>query len=62
MNDSEKASIGRVGLWGIAIKNAVALICWAILAVYFGKWWLALFAYLFVSSASVSVREKRKED
>jgi hypothetical protein len=32
------------------IKNAVAIICWAALAAYFGKWWIALFAVVFYTS------------
>ena len=36
-------------LWAWAIKNSVALICWVAIAIIFGKWWLALFAILFMS-------------
>ena len=37
-------------LWSIAIKNAIAIICWTFLAVHFGKWWIALFGVLFLTS------------
>ena len=36
-------------LWAWAIKNIVAIICWCVLACVFGKWWIALFAALFLS-------------
>lgn len=32
-----------------AIKNSVVMICWTVLAVVFGKWWIALFATLCLS-------------
>ena len=35
------------GLWVVAIRNMVSLICWTILAVHFEKWWLTFFAILF---------------
>lgn len=36
-------------LWTWAIKNSITLICWTVLAVFFGKWWITLFAILFLS-------------
>lgn len=33
-----------------AIKNSVVVMCWTSLAVFFGKWWIALFGVLFLSS------------
>lgn len=33
-----------------AIKNSICIICWVILAIVFNKWWIALFAILFLSS------------
>lgn len=33
-----------------AIKNCIVLICFAALAIYFGHWWIVLFAALFMSS------------
>ena len=32
--------------WSVAIKNIIVMICWTALAIYFGKWWIALFAGL----------------
>ena len=32
--------------WSVAIENSIIMICWAGLAIYFGKWWIALFAAL----------------
>ena len=36
-------------LWAVVIQNSIAVICWVILAVFFGKWWIALFSILFLS-------------
>jgi len=33
--------------WAWAIKSSVNIICWTVLAIFFGKWWIALFAALF---------------
>lgn len=32
-----------------AIKNIVILICFSLLSIYFGKWWIVLFSVLFFS-------------
>lgn len=29
--------------WAWAVKNSVVMICWTALAIFFGKWWIALF-------------------
>lgn len=34
----------------IAIKNSICVICWTVLAIIFNKWWIALFAALFLTS------------
>lgn len=34
--------------WAWAIKNSISVICWVVLAVVFNKWWIALFAVLFI--------------
>lgn len=39
-------------LIAIMAKNCICTICWAALAVIFGKWWIALFALLFMTSYS----------
>lgn len=36
--------------WSVAIKNSIVMICWTALAIYFGKWWIALFAALCFSN------------
>jgi len=36
--------------WSVTIKNSICLICWTVLAVVFNKWWIALFAALFLTS------------
>lgn len=33
----------------IAIKNIAIMACWTVLAIYFNRWWIALFALLFFS-------------
>lgn len=38
------------GMWPVMLKNSVALVCWTVLAVVFGRWWIALFSVLFLSS------------
>ena len=45
--------------WAWTLKNSIAIVCWTILAIYFNKWWIALFAALFLSSLST---ENRKDD
>lgn len=40
-----------------AVKNIVTIVCFAGLAIYFGKWWIVLFAAFFMSSLKqLSVR------
>lgn len=36
--------------WALAIKNSICVICWTVLAIIFDKWWIALFAGLFLST------------
>ena len=36
--------------WAWAIRGSIHIICWTVLAIYFNKWWIALFAVLFLSS------------
>jgi hypothetical protein len=40
--------------WGYVIKVSVAMICWTLLAIYFEKWWIALFATLFLGKLQVT--------
>lgn len=46
--------------WAYAVKNSVMMICWAALAIYFGKWWIALFAAVFLTSLKIDT--DREED
>jgi hypothetical protein len=46
--------------WAYAVKNSVMMICWAALAIYFGKWWIALFAGLFFTF--LETHTEREED
>lgn len=46
-------------LWGWAIGNSINIICWTILAVVFNKWWVALFAMLFVTSVKTNIGKYR---
>ena len=42
-----------------AIKNSIVVIAWTILAILFGKWWIALFGLLFLSGLSIGHRYYR---
>lgn len=36
-------------IWALAIKNSICIICFAVLAIVFHKWWIILFSALFLS-------------
>ena len=36
--------------WAVLIENSIIMICWTALAIYFGRWWIALFAALCFSN------------
>ena len=42
--------------YAVLAKNAVCVICWTILAIYFNKWWIALFAALFLSGVQTAYK------
>lgn len=42
-----------------AAKNSIALIAWVVLAIVFNKWWIALFAALFMSSLETKYKNYR---
>lgn len=42
--------MNKNSIWAWVIDNAINIICWTVLAIVFNKWWIALFAILFVSS------------
>lgn len=46
-------------LWAWALKNSVVIITWAILAVVFDKWWMALFGLLFLSGLKTTYKSYR---
>ena len=46
-------------MWAWAIKNSVVLIVWAALAIIFHKWWIALFAALFLSGIKTKYQTYR---
>ena len=54
-NYSENGERGRVtamnkhAWWAWAVKNSIIMICWTALAIFFGKWWIALFVAIFIS-------------
>ena len=43
-----------LALYAWMVKNVCVIICWTILAIHFEKWWIALFAGLFVSGSNLS--------
>ena len=45
--------------WAWAVHNSVDIICWTILACFFGKWWIALFSAFFWSSLKSKDVEER---
>lgn len=44
--------------WAVLIENSIIMICWTALAIYFGKWWIALFAALCFSNLKWKTTEK----
>lgn len=42
----------------VVMKNIITLICFTVLAISFGKWWIVLFALLFMSYIGKSDKEK----
>ena len=38
--------------WAWALRSIAHITCWTAMAIYFDKWWIALFALLFSSSVS----------
>lgn len=45
----------------ITIKNCITIICFVVLAISFGKWWISLFAALFLSSA-VNLQSNQEDE
>lgn len=46
-------------IWAWAFKNIIAIIAWTALAILFNKWWIALFALLFLSNISTKTKSYR---
>lgn len=40
-------------IWACVIKNSIAILVWVALAIIFHKWWIALFAALFLSDVEI---------
>lgn len=47
-------------IWAWAFKNVIAIATWFALAVLFNKWWIALFALLFLSSIKTETKTKTR--
>ena len=41
--------MGKNTIWACAINNLISMSCWTILALMFDRWWIALFAILFLT-------------
>lgn len=46
-------------VWAWALKNSTVMVCWTILAIHFDKWWIILFAALFVDGLKTQYRSYR---
>ena len=46
-------------IWAWAIKNSIVIIAWTALAIIFNKWWIALFAAIFVSGLETKYKSYR---
>lgn len=44
--------------WAWAIKNSIAVLTWASLAIIFGIWWIALFGLLFLNGFTTKEIQK----
>lgn len=51
--------MNKSDLWALAIKNSICMICWIVLAIVFGKWWIALFSVLFMSGVKTVYKSYR---
>lgn len=46
-------------IWAWAIKNSIVIIAWTALAIIFHKWWITLFAALFISDLETKYKNYR---
>lgn len=44
-------------IWAWAIKNSIVIIAWTALAIIFHKWWITLFAALFISGLETKYKK-----
>ena len=44
--------------WTWCIRNSIVTICWTALAIFFGKWWIALFMILFLTGLETNSTTK----
>lgn len=44
--------------WYLLIKNSVVVICFTLLDIHFDKWWIVLFALLFLTIIDSKRNEK----
>lgn len=58
---NEKEMVANILKWGF-IKNMVVIICFTILAIVFKKWWIAIFAVLFISDVKYSGKDKKESE
>lgn len=42
-----------------AVKNSIVMICFAVVAIYFGKWWIILFSAICLSSLKTESGARR---
>ncbi len=42
------------------VENVAAVVCFTVLAVYFGRWWIVLFAYFFTNTLTTKSTTARK--
>lgn len=36
-------------IWAVMLKNSIVIVCFTILALEFGHWWIVLFSWLFLT-------------
>ena len=47
-------------MWAAAVKNMVCMICWTVLAIHFGTWWIAMFSCLTMTEVKWKSNEEEK--
>ena len=49
----------KTTIWALMLKNIIVVLIWGALAMLFDKWWIALFALLFVSDIQTKIKSYR---